>query len=399
MSVAMALVVLLCVPAGAAARAVTRRAVTRRAVAPIPEGAALWFACTEPKFAGPLPLRCPLPYNPLYLQTFLQGFQRFTPENEFKMAFLEPQQGDFDFTLADQVAAFARANGKTIRGHTLLWNQENPWWLAHPLLPWSTATLAGVMDHYITTVVQHFASQYPGVVTEWDVVNEPLTSTGQLAWNPWKQVLGPGYIASALDEAHAANPAARLVINEEGADVPGAKEQALLALATGLRRSGVPLGAVGFEAHVTPATAPSFDELVSLYRAYARVGIDVEVTELDVGDDGAIDDPAAKAAIFERYAHACRTVTNCVGYTVWGVADPYSWLGPRSDALLYNSAFQPSAAAPVVSRILAGTPARRVRLQPRASRRGRRTACASPKGACRRSRPRRARRTARRGPS
>jgi endo-1,4-beta-xylanase len=323
---------------------------------PIPEGSALWFACTEQSFTGPLSLRCPLAYDPRYLQTFLAGFSRFTPENEFKMVYLEPAENRFNFTLADQIAEFARANDKTIRGHTLIWNQMLPWWLAHPLFPWNRNDLTATMHAYITTVVSHFHTLFPGTVTEWDVVNEPLTTTGALTWSPWEHIIGPSYIALALEDAHAADPTARLLINDNDADLPGPKSAALLALATNLKESGVPLTGVGFEAHVTPDTAPTLDQLVSLWRQYWAVGLDVEVTELDVADNDGVDDPAAKEAVFERYAQACRMVGNCVGLSVWGVADSYSWLGPDTNALLYNSAFQPTPAATLVHRILSGLP-------------------------------------------
>jgi endo-1,4-beta-xylanase len=326
-------------------------------VAPIPEGAAVWFACTEPTFDGPLSLRCPLPYDPSYVQTFLNGFSRLTPENEFKMVYTEPEENRFAFSVADQVAEFARAHGKTIRGHTLLWNEEMPFWLSHPLLPWTAPELTEVMHTYITTVVNHFQTVFPGVVTEWDVINEPLTATGRLASSPWLNAIGPGYIRLALEYAHAADPAARLMINEQDADSPGPEANGLLALATSLKQAGVPLSGVGFEAHVTTANAPSLEDLVSLWRRYAAVGLDVEVTELDVDNINGVNDPAAKLAVFERYAEACRIVGNCTGLTVWGVADSYSWLGSDTDALLYNSDFQPTAAATAVRRILDGLPA------------------------------------------
>jgi hypothetical protein len=112
-------------------------ALTVGATTPIPEGAALWYACTEPVFSGPLFLRCPVSYNPGYLETFLGNFQRFTPENEFKMEFTEPLADRFYFKVADQVARFALEYHKTIRGHTLIWGQQNPLWLSNPGLPWN----------------------------------------------------------------------------------------------------------------------------------------------------------------------------------------------------------------------------------------------------------------------
>ena len=331
------------------------RAPAPASAAPIPEGAALWYACTQANFDGPLSLRCPVPYDPQYLQTFLTGFQRFTPENEFKMEYLEPQEHTFDFALADQIAAFARANHKTIRGHTLLWSEQNPWWLGHPLLGWNRTVLIAVMHEYISTVVGHFARAFPGVVTEWDVVNEPLNADGTMAWNPWERWIGPEYISLALEFAHQADPNARLVINDLGNDIPGTpKAESELALATSLKQAGVPLDAVGFESHTTPDTAPTYGQLVELWRRYAAVGLKVEITELDLDDDYGLDDPAAKQAVFDRYATACRAVGNCVGMTVWGVADQYSWLGGGTDALLYNASFQASPAASVVQRVLAG---------------------------------------------
>jgi endo-1,4-beta-xylanase len=327
------------------------------AAARTPEGSSLWFACTEPaaQFTGPPGLRCPVAYDPRYAQTFLQQFGRLTPENEFKMAFLEPEQHMFDFSLADQVARFAQAHGKTIRGHTLLWNQENPWWLDHRLLGWDRATLIAVMHEYISTVVGHFARRFPGVVTEWDVVNEPLTALGTAAWNPWAGSIGPDYVRLALQFAHAADPHARLLLNDDGNAIPGTpKAETELALAAELKGSGAPLDAVGFESHVTPATAPSYSQLVSLWERYRAAGLHVEVTELDVRNDPGRADATAKAAVFARYAQACRAVGNCTGLTVWGVADRYSWFGTASDALLYDSAFRPSPAAALIRRVLSG---------------------------------------------
>lgn len=320
----------------------------RASAAAIPEGTALWFACTEKTFTGPLSLRCPRPYDPRYLQTFLNGFSRLTPENEFKMAYLEPQEYRFNFTVADQVAAFARAHRKTIRGHTLLWNRQQPFWLLHPLLDWTRRSMAEVMYTYITDVVSHFAAHYPGVVTEWDVVNEPLNQYGGLAWSPWEAAVGADYIRDALIYAHAADPNVKLVINENGADLPSPKEAALLSLATHLKATGAPLDGVGFEAHTTPDTAPTLAELLWLYRQYRQAGLTVEITELDVADDGGVDDRAAKLEVFRRYAQACRMSPNCSGLTVWGVSNQYSWLGAAADALLYGTDFSPS---PVVAEI------------------------------------------------
>jgi endo-1,4-beta-xylanase len=320
----------------------------------IPEGSSLWFACTEATFNGPHSLDCPQSYTPQYLSTFLGGFSRFTPENEFQMVYLEPKENEFDFSVADQVAQFAVDHNMTIRGHALLWWGEEPYWLAHPLVPWLPDELQSVMRTYITKVVAHFADAYPGRVPEWDVVNEPLDGNGNLFPDVWLRTLGPSYIAEALNYAHAADPAANLVINDEGAGAPGPETTGMLNLATHLLHTGVPLNTIGFEAHVNPQTAATLPQLLSTFNSFAALGLKVEITELDVSDYDGIDHPAAKAAVFETYAKACELAPNCTGYTVWGVANRYSWLGADTDDLLYGDSFTPTPAVSVVQKDLAG---------------------------------------------
>ena len=341
------------------------------ASAPISEGTSLWYSCINSTWSGPASLSCPQPYDPRYLTTFLRGFSRFTPENELKMAFLEPQQNRFDFSVADRLAEFAQSAGRPMRGHTLVWNQEMPGWVTNPLLPWTKDTLLPVLRNYISTVVGHFAQSFPGVIREWDVVNEPLDEQGNLQANLWESVIGPEYIADALEAAHAAAPGAQLVINDEGTELPGPKGTAMLNLARSLKQAGVPLDVVGLESHVTPGAAPPLGYLVWLMRQYAQAGLDVEITELDVSDDGLVDDPVAKQAVFRRYAEACHLSANCIGFGVWGVADQYSWLGPTSDALLYDTQFRPRPVVATIHQLLANhvivvhAQRRRGRRQPR----------------------------------
>ena len=41
-----------------------------------------------------------------------------------KWAATQPTRGNYDFTKADKLVAFADANDMAVRGHTLLWDQE-----------------------------------------------------------------------------------------------------------------------------------------------------------------------------------------------------------------------------------------------------------------------------------
>ncbi|HEY9354030.1 MAG TPA: endo-1,4-beta-xylanase, partial [Nocardioides sp.] len=56
-------------------------------------------------------------------------FSSITPENEMKWETVEPTRGTYDWSGADEVVEFARAHGQKVRGHTLLWHNQNPAWL------------------------------------------------------------------------------------------------------------------------------------------------------------------------------------------------------------------------------------------------------------------------------
>jgi endo-1,4-beta-xylanase len=144
-----------------------------------------------------------------YRDTFLREFDSMTPENELNMQTVQPRRGKFDFGAADELVRFARANGKTVHGHTLVWGQSLPLWLIDhgvtdklglrlppinlPPLPdplgrllgnpltlltgWRRDELLSIMQDHIRTVMRHFV----GDIGEWDVVNEPLADDGTLA--------------------------------------------------------------------------------------------------------------------------------------------------------------------------------------------------------------------------
>ena len=47
------------------------------------------------------------------------------------MGSVEPSRGSHDWAEADRIVNFAEAHGQQVRGHTLLWHQQNPGWLTN----------------------------------------------------------------------------------------------------------------------------------------------------------------------------------------------------------------------------------------------------------------------------
>ncbi|MGI8728636.1 MAG: endo-1,4-beta-xylanase [Solirubrobacteraceae bacterium] len=325
-----------------------------------------------------------------YRNTFLREFDSLTPENEMKLAELQPRRGHFDFSAADELVRFARRNDKDIRGHALVWGQSLPLWLIDhgatdnlglrlppivlPRLPdpldrllgdvtttltgWRRDELLTIMRHHIHTVMRHFA----GDVQEWDVVNEPMASDGTLARTVWQRFIGPDYIEHALRAARKADPDAKLFINDYAVETPSRKLDGLVALARDLLARGVPLDGIGLQTHAHIADFADEATLADTMRRFEHLGLEVQVTEMDVGTsllDVALGRRLTEqAAAYGAAARACNAVAACTRFTTWGFTDRVSWLGAGESGLLFDRDYNPKPAYEAVRSAFAPTAAR-----------------------------------------
>jgi len=265
----------------------------------------------------------------------------------------EPQRGTYDFSASDTAVEVAATKGLRVRGHPLVWGR-----LALPDYVQAISDadeLRGLIGDHIRVVV----GRYRGRITQYDVVNEPLTISGSpgatgtgLEDYIFLTVLGPGYIREALELAHAADPDAQLFINEFFVERPGPKQDYFYALVRDLLDAGAPLNGVGFQGHITPPFGPQFlptrDELAAAVQRFAALGLAVEITELDV----TLTDPATQlvrqASTYGDVFAACFTTAGCQGITTWGISDHDTWIRDffhvEGAPLLFDTAFIPKPA-------------------------------------------------------
>jgi endo-1,4-beta-xylanase len=263
--------------------------------------------------------------DPVYTRILDQEFNSVTPENALEWDAVEPARNQFVFTAADRVVSHARSQGASVRGRGLVSPSANHVaWVAR-LGPADDA-LAALRNH-VTATVSHFRGQ----IRTWDVVSEAFYDNGTVRQSVFANRLGPAYIEEAFRAARAADPAARLCYNDFGIeDLSLAKTQAVQSLVTDFKTRGVPIDCVGIESHFTsPTTIPSgYRQTIS---AFASLGVDVEITELDIGGSG-----TAQAEAYRRVVGSCVAVRRCTGITVWGVRDSDSWR-PDLSPLLFDS--------------------------------------------------------------
>jgi endo-1,4-beta-xylanase len=282
--------------------------------------------------------------NATYRDTLLANFDSITPENAMKFAFLEPAPGQYDFSGADGLVALAENAGLAFHGHALVFDRQLPLWV-QARLSWAPGEVHEMLRSYIDTVV----GRYRGRIASWDVVNEPLAPDGSLSPTFFDRQLGPDYIAEALRLAHAADPAAKLYINEVGAEELNPKSDALYALVQRLLAQGVPLDGIGFQFHANiGAGAPRPDAIRANLQRFADLGLEIAMSEVDVRTSTGVGALVARltqqADVYGEIAQACAAQPACVRFTTWGVLDPFSWLGPNELGLAFDDAGRPKPA-------------------------------------------------------
>lgn len=290
--------------------------------------------------------------DPGYVETFTREFNMLTPENDAKACSVQPQLGRFDFRNFDGLVALAEEHEMEVHGHTLLWHQCVPGWLANGEFTRDEAI--GHMRDHIYTVV----GRYKGRVAIWDVVNEGIDDSGQIRDTPWHRLIGDDYIELAFRFAHEADPDALLFYNDWGAEGMNPKGNAVYEMVAGLVERGVPIHGVGLQMHLEIGATEqhqyvSPENLSANMERLGALGLQVQITELDVRYNGDGTDAIfqRQAADYYRLMQTCLDNDNCTAFIVWGVTDRLSWLrqasfvnNPTVEPLLFDSRYEPKPA-------------------------------------------------------
>jgi len=292
----------------------------------------------------------------------VKHFNSLTAGNEMKFASLQPSEGVFAFFRADEMVSFTRKHKMLLRGHTLVWHQQYPSWLfADGAGPASRELVLKRLADHINVVVP----RYKDAVYCWDVVNEAVSdnmSEFLRKDSPWYKAAGEDYIAEAFRLAHQADPDAKLFYNDYGTTGANKREK-IYVLLEDLLAAGVPVHGMGMQAH-WDITSPSINELETAIRRYASLGLEVQITELDISLYGwndkrrFINDPEELKVRLEMQAEQYREIFTVfreyrdviTGVTVWGLGDARTWKdnfpvrGRKDLPLLFDLDYQPKEA-------------------------------------------------------
>jgi endo-1,4-beta-xylanase len=205
--------------------------------------------------------------------------------------------------------------------------------------------------------------RYKGKIHAWDVVNEAISDEGDevLRDSLWRQIIGDDFIAKAFEYAHEADPDALLRYNDYSLENPE-KRAKLIKLIKSLQEQGVPVMAIGTQAHINTSW-PSYEEFDRAITEMKELGLPIHVTELDInaaerGQDtttadlsadvsggGLVDQAMARQA--EQYANVFKVLKKHKDavkvVTFWGANDGVSWRA-NGRPLLFDRENQPKPA-------------------------------------------------------
>jgi endo-1,4-beta-xylanase len=295
----------------------------------------------------------------------LEHFNSITAENVMKMGPIHPEENRYDWGPADALVDFAQANGMRMRGHALCWHQQTPNWLFTDSKgdTVSREVLLARLKEHITSVV----SRYKGKIYAWDVVNEAISDEPAQMYrtSPWFKICGEMFIAKAFEYAHAADPEAKLFYNDYNTESPSKRDHIFQMIKT-LIDAGVPIHGMGLQGHWS-LTSPDDSSLEASIAKFSSLGIEVQVTELDVSvypqEKGRRDRRPDESDMFtaemeEKQMRQYQTIFEVLrrhkdvitGVTFWNVSDRHSWLdnfpvrGRKNYPLLFDQNLQPKKA-------------------------------------------------------
>lgn len=257
--------------------------------------------------------------------------------NCFYTAVIRPKAGVWKWDNCDQLLTFAELHPDwPRRAHVAFWPFQTKPALN---LEWLIKDEAGQpvsRDEAIHRLREHIHTvigRYKGRFQYWDVVNEvidPQQPDG-LRKGLWKEVVGPELIEIAFRAAREADPAAKLFYNDFNEWVP-AKRELIFKLVKGLKDKGL-IDGIGLQAHYT-MQSPTPRELDTAIARYAELGLEIQITELDVemNKDGKLTEftPELAEAQAKRYREIFDVYLKHAGkisaVMTWNVTDNSSWL-------------------------------------------------------------------------
>lgn len=273
----------------------------------------------------------------------------------FYWRWYEPAPGRTDAARLRATAEWFAVRGVTVKGHPLVWHTLTPPWLS----ALEDAEGDAAVEDAIRARIRAVAGGFAGVVDQWDAINEvvilPVFTAEDNAVTRLARSRGRvEMVRMAFEEARAADPAARLVLNDF--DLSPAYEQLIAECLD----AGIAIDAIGLQTHMHQGYRGE-EQITRILDRFARFGLPLQLTETtlvsgdlmppDIVDlnDHVVDEwpstPEGEARQADEIARHYRTVFGhpaTESLTYWGMTDAGAWLGAPAGLLRADGSPKPA---------------------------------------------------------
>ncbi|MFE7845861.1 endo-1,4-beta-xylanase [Microbacterium sp. NPDC057407] len=263
----------------------------------------------------------------------------------------EPVRGEPDTERLLTTARWFASHGVRVKGHPLVWHTLTPHWL-------DDLTDAEV-EAAIRARIERDVSRFAGVIDLWDAINEavilPVFTAEENAVTRLAQRKGRvEMVRMAFETARAANPSARLVLNDF--DLSEDYERLIAECLD----AGIAIDAIGLQTHMHQGYRGE-EQVAGILDRFARFGLPLQLTEttllsgdlmpphiVDLNDyvvDSWPSTPEGEARQADEVVRHYRTVVGhpaVESLTYWGLTDDGAWLGAPAGLLRADASPKPA---------------------------------------------------------
>lgn len=260
---------------------------------------------------------------------------------------------------AANILSFCQKNDLKVRGHVLVWHSQTPDWFFKENYDDSADFVSPeVMDkrleNYIKNLMAAIKEQYPDLeFYAWDVVNEAASDSGTIrkagaysqgdGSSAWVSVYGDqSYIRKAFAYARKYAPAGCKLFYNDYNEYSDAKLKYIQSEILQPIIEDNNIDGMGMQSHIG-MSSPTIEQYEAAIRSYAAMGLEVQITELDISlRSNAPEDLLAEAEryrqCFEMYQRVKADGVPLTAVTLWGITDSTSWIGGYP--LLFDKDYQ-----------------------------------------------------------
>jgi len=257
------------------------------------------------------------------------------------------------FGVVDQCLNASKNIGTKMRGHVLVWHSQTADWFFKEDYKSSgklvkKETMTARQEWYIKSVLEHVKAwedennNGERIIYCWDVVNEAADDSGtQLRqWSNWYSIYkSDEFIVNAFRFANKYAPKDVLLAYNDYNEYYNEKRAMIIQIIESVKShqndETLPtrIDVLGMQSHLKHGD-PSIDDYEESVKAYLATGLDVHITELDIGARSKADannDEKLKQAYkdcFEMYLRNAKkgSEPGITSVTIWGINDGSTWL-------------------------------------------------------------------------